>query len=297
MFKLIFLFLFLITDHFPAGARFFTEVYLTPSTTTQRQINISFSRIVDSDGATKIIALILETIGLQASFEVRKANVPNAAAVIYKGRRYILYNPAFITAMNKAAGTPWASVAVLAHEIGHHLNGHTLDGKGSLPAIELEADEFSGFALRKMGASLPEAQLAMKLIAHSVATKTHPARMDRLLAIANGWNRADDQLRAEDLSDRKIPRSNLPSNAVTPNVSIVYDVHFSFDPDTRCSITSPNNLVKLINDQPQLLGKLLPTENQAYPLAFHIGPADFLLINNDVNIIKNGKMLGYIVPD
>ena len=105
------------------------------------------------DGATKIIDLILETVGLRASFEVKKANVPNAAAVVYQGKRYILYNPAFIAAMDKAAGTPWASVAVLAHEIGHHLNGHTLDGKGSLPAIELEADEFSGFALRKMGAS------------------------------------------------------------------------------------------------------------------------------------------------
>jgi hypothetical protein len=106
---------------------------------------------ISTDGATKIIELILETVGLQVCFEVKKVNVPNAAAIVYQGKRYILYNPSFIAAMDKAAGTPWASVAVLAHEIGHHLNGHTLDGKGSPPAIELEADEFSGFALRKNG--------------------------------------------------------------------------------------------------------------------------------------------------
>ena len=34
---------------------------------------------------------------------------------------------------------------------------HTLERGGSRPEIELEADEFSGFVLRKMGATLPQA--------------------------------------------------------------------------------------------------------------------------------------------
>jgi hypothetical protein len=169
-----------------------------------------------ADGAQEIIQLILETVGLQGSFEVKKANVPNAAAVVYQGKRYILYNPSFIAAMNKAAETPWASIAVLAHEVGHHLNGHTLDGKGSLPEVELEADEFSGFVLRKMGASLAEAQLAMRIIADVRATKTHPARHDRLMAIAGGWNRADAQVKGRDVA-----REPVPANEQSGDVAVL----------------------------------------------------------------------------
>jgi hypothetical protein len=40
---------------------------------------------ISTDGPTKIIELILETVGLQASFEVKKADVPNAAAICLSG--------------------------------------------------------------------------------------------------------------------------------------------------------------------------------------------------------------------
>lgn len=217
MFKLI---CFLSMLFFPgyASSVYATSPFVVPKELVQK---LFLPENIHSDGATKIIELILQTVGLEASFEVKKANVPNAAAVVYQGKRYILYNPSFIAAMDKAAGTPWASVAVLAHEIGHHLSGHTLDGKGSMPAIELEADEFSGFALRKMGASLSEAQLAMRIIANTKATKTHPARRDRLLAIEYGWNRADDQLNKEGI----VHRGNHPSAAQVDEPFLAAKVH------------------------------------------------------------------------
>ena len=255
--------------------------------------------IAYADAATKIIDHILETVGLQASFEIRRANVPNAAAVVYQGKRYILYNPSFIAAMDKAAGTPWASVAVLAHEIGHHLNGHTLDGKGSLPAIELEADEFSGFALRKMGASLSEAQVAMRIVASAKATRTHPARGDRLLAIANGWNHADDQLRDEDVAEMKprLPESDPAQEPLLPAKQIAFDVHFSFDPDTKYHVTVKNHLVKLLNNHIYVLGKLLSTGKSSYPLAFQTASKDIFLISKTGKIINaQGRTLGYITP-
>lgn len=252
-----------------------------------------------SDGAQEVIQLILETIGLQATFEVRKANVQNAAAVVYQGKRYILYNPSFIAAMNKAAGTPWAAIAVMAHEIGHHLNGHTLDGKGSLPEIELEADEFSGFVLRKMGASLSEAQLAMRIIAHARATKTHPARNERLMAIAEGWNRADEQIAGgHGVRKQTPPGQEAPAEAsVLADEYIAYDVHFSFDPRAEYHVTVRNNLVKLFNNKLEVLGKLRETGKQAFPLAFQTGAADFLLISRNGEIFTpKGTSLGYITP-
>jgi hypothetical protein len=139
--------------------------------------------------AKTMIADIIEVIGIKQNFEVMAANVDNAAAVIYRQKRYILYNPDFINKLNAAAGNKWASVSILAHEIGHHLNGHTLENIGSQPEKELEADEFSGFVLRRMGATLGEAQ-----------SLTHPGKTDRLTAIAAGWNRANTQQGGKDLA-------------------------------------------------------------------------------------------------
>jgi hypothetical protein len=145
----------------------------------------------DADATTKnLVTEIMAVIGLKPNFELRVANVPNAAAVYIKGKRYILYNPKFMEQINSATGTNWAAISILAHEIGHHLNGHTLDQVGSRPKTELEADEFSGFVLRKMGATLIDAQAVMSVIASLKGSHTHPAKKDRLEFIATGWNNA-----------------------------------------------------------------------------------------------------------
>ena len=153
----------------------------------------------------QIIQQILNAVGRTANFEIRQANIQNAAAVTYGGKRYVLYNPNFINALDRRTGTEWASISVLAHEIGHHLEGHTTSGQGSHPEIELEADEFSGYALRKMGASLAEAQATMKLIANEVGSATHPGRSSRLSAIEEGWENADEQMGGSDVATRRQP--------------------------------------------------------------------------------------------
>jgi outer membrane biosynthesis protein TonB len=145
----------------------------------------------DADAQTQdIVTNIMAVIGLKPNFELRIANVPNAAAVFIKGKRYLLYNPKFMEQIEAKSGTRWAAISILAHEIGHHLNGHTLDNVGSRPKTELEADEFSGFVLRKMGATLQEAQVVMSIIASLKGSHTHPPKGDRLAYIATGWNAA-----------------------------------------------------------------------------------------------------------
>ncbi len=81
----------------------------------------------------------------------------------------------------------WASLSILAHEVGHHLNGHSLIPGGSRPSLELQADKFSGFILAKIGASLEEAQSAINAIVSENGSTTHPGKSARLAAIANGW--------------------------------------------------------------------------------------------------------------
>jgi hypothetical protein len=139
--------------------------------------------------ARSIINDIMDAVNMQQNFKVLSTTqIDNAAAVMYQGQRYILYNPSFISQLDNAANNKWASISVLGHEIGHHLLGHTLDGTGSQIPKELAADEFSGFVLHRMGATLQQAQLAMQLIGSPNASATHPAERDRLAAIAKGYN-------------------------------------------------------------------------------------------------------------
>jgi len=145
----------------------------------------------NSEDAEKIVERIMNVMGLESNFKIKEARVANVEAKIRHHQRYILFNPDFVNQVNRVTQNKWASIFILAHEVGHHLEGHTLLDISSRPDIELEADQFAGFVLCKMGASLKQAQLAMYYIANVEASKTHPGRADRLVAIQKGWNNAE----------------------------------------------------------------------------------------------------------
>jgi 23S rRNA A1618 N6-methylase RlmF len=141
-------------------------------------------------GVHEMLQEILSATGLQSNFELKEAKVLNIEASISHRKRYILYNPAFVESLNDLAKNKWAVMALLAHEVGHHLNGHTIRKGGSTPELELEADEFAGFILQKLGATLQQSQNVMNLVAKAKDSSTHPSKSSRLLAIEKGWNRA-----------------------------------------------------------------------------------------------------------
>ncbi|HEX6181733.1 MAG TPA: hypothetical protein VFZ47_10850 [Chitinophagaceae bacterium] len=191
MFRIIFLSIFL--------SFVFTITYSNPFKASAEIVAIAGD--IDDDGddprsvAEIIVQEVLDAVGSSSSFIVRAARIPNAAAAVANGKKYILYNPYFMAALQEATGSNrWVAVAVLAHEIGHHLIGHTSTHTTSVPESELEADAFSGYVLRRMGASLEDAQLAIRALASKRESSTHPARNDRILAIAIGWQKADREL-------------------------------------------------------------------------------------------------------
>lgn len=177
------------------NAAIFGSYANTPGNTDENTgIESIFKTGINSDKDTRtVIKAILSVIGLKANFEIKQANIPNATAIIQKDKRYILYNPSFISSINNSVHTNWAAISILAHEIGHHLNGHTLVRGGSNHKVELECDEFSGFILKKMGASLKEAQAAVNELCREKEFPTHPGKKSRLKAIERGWNKADRQ--------------------------------------------------------------------------------------------------------
>ena len=140
-----------------------------------------------------VVRQIMRFTGLPQNFRVVEAAVPNAAAMILLGpdklpQRVIAYNANFIARIRiDTQNNDWAAVSIMAHEIGHHLSGHTLMPGGSKPPIELEADRFSGFVLFKMGAALNDAQKAISTLVPVDDGPTHPGRPKRLAAVESGW--------------------------------------------------------------------------------------------------------------
>lgn len=140
--------------------------------------------------AKEAVSKIVQYTGLTPNFVVvADKQINTAIAYLKNNKRYIAYNPKFIEKLKNKTATDWAAVSVLAHEIGHHLSGHTLP-KRSSPGNELIADKFSGFILFQMGASLNDAKAALSAIGHEMDTTKHPPKNARIAAIEEGWNEA-----------------------------------------------------------------------------------------------------------
>lgn len=144
-------------------------------------------------------------LGLSPNFVLLPCDyLDNAAAVTYEdGIRYIIYNRAFMIKIGDSSGD-WASLGIVAHEIGHHLQGHTTRKLSFPPSREelrlsrmheLEADEFSGFMMYKLGATLEQAQRAMASMGdvRDEELSTHPKKFRRMAAIEKGFKRAEGQ--------------------------------------------------------------------------------------------------------
>lgn len=138
----------------------------------------------------RILAEILAVAGLKNEYELREGPVNNIEATYSRRRRRITYNPLFINSIAEVTRNEWAIFALVAHEVGHHKAGHTFRRTGSKPNLELEADEFAGYVLQKLGAGLLQSQQVMHFIARMESSRTHPARVDRMQAIRKGWEKA-----------------------------------------------------------------------------------------------------------
>ena len=158
----------------------------------------SFSSDTEADNA---LGKILSVTGLKKNFTLTACDgINNALAVSLKGERYIMYDKNLM----KNIGGSSSNLAILAHEIGHHLNNHARDITMYIGGViepdskevsrrqELEADEFAGFVMAKLGYSLNEAKEPFYKLSsnNDDSYSTHPSRDKRLKAITEGYERA-----------------------------------------------------------------------------------------------------------
>ncbi|MDC3348578.1 hypothetical protein OAV51_00475 [Flavobacteriaceae bacterium] len=153
----------------------------------------SFSSNYDADEA---LNKILSVVGAAKRFMlVPCENINNAVAYTSEsGLRYIIYDEVFMNSLS-TGDNYWGNMAILAHEVGHHINGHTLAGDLSQYESrleELEADEFAGFVLSKLGAKLDEVKSVFSEISFDGddTYSSHPNRSRRLNAVEKGFEKA-----------------------------------------------------------------------------------------------------------
>lgn len=159
--------------------------------------------------AEDAVAHIVQYTGLTQNFQiVENPNISTAIAYNKKKQRYIAYNPKFMLRVKDRTKSDWGAVSVLAHEIGHHLSGHTLIKKKRNLQEELDADRFSGFILFKMGATLEEAKSVINLVELNSNPQTHPPKTQRLIAITIGW-----------LDANKLEEGFIASDTISKNIS------------------------------------------------------------------------------
>ena len=126
---------------------------------------------------------------------IEKAGYQNAAAALCKDHRgrvkqLVIWDPEFLGELDQRAETKWASVAVLAHELGHHLNNDTGQNPSAIPKHErreqeLYADRFAGQKLRGLGVSKDDAVAVFYQMGEG--GDTHPHYSARVEAAGEGW--------------------------------------------------------------------------------------------------------------
>jgi hypothetical protein len=160
---------------------------------------------------------VLSISGLEPTFKVRAdADTHNAAALLDGEERILSYNARWIQRFYTDAASErevWSLYTVIAHEIGHHLQGHTLVRGGSRPATELEADAYAGFVLAGLGATLAQSQYLFEDFDEE-GSDTHPSRAARMAAVEEG--RALFFRRGLTVSDRLAALSPAPPMPQAP---------------------------------------------------------------------------------
>lgn len=119
---------------------------------------------------------------------VTKTKINNAFAITIKGKDYIVVDVDFLEHVNEKGRSNWCAISILAHEIGHHYYGHTVQkGQQDRHKNELSADYFSGLILARLGCSKESAAAAIRSMGTEKDTDSHPNKHKRIESITQGW--------------------------------------------------------------------------------------------------------------
>jgi hypothetical protein len=135
-----------------------------------------------------------------------QCNTTGTCVAIEKdGDPYILYDNIFLNKLKnlnygftekkiinkKSIINDWEALTILSHELGHHQNQHfskLVRSTYSVKDLELQADEFAGGVMFKLGATLSQGEkIYYSDFVPISATLEHPGRTDRINSFEKGY--------------------------------------------------------------------------------------------------------------
>lgn len=145
---------------------------------------------IASTSYDKIIKDVMNLIGIPNSdIEIRTTTSFGAFSVITRNcrRRVFLYNEAFFDSVYSVTKSYEPIKSICFHEIAHHLYRHPLKSRWEAHFHELEADRYSGFQMRLIGATLEESIAAIESFGNETTSQSHPEKSLRINEIKAGY--------------------------------------------------------------------------------------------------------------
>lgn len=211
----------------------------------------------------------LRRIGIQLYSGSTDGRVAIASVDLKQGIRSIIYDRSYDQLLGTASEPDWELIGVLAHEVGHHLLGHTLQKIGE-KIREDDADFFAGHSMRLLGASAETVRQFMLNVADPDSSETHRGAVARAEIALDGWRSADDlQARAatRENTHRRIAQAKLlpDSSAAAPTTGLMPEwigyLSFSGLADRHYVLSSDRRIFEIVDSTDfNFLGSVEPAE-------------------------------------
>lgn len=265
----------------------------------------------DSNEAKKYLDEICTAAGIKSNFIMVQCNSINTCLAVEKdGDPYILYDNSFLNKLkpsvaygfteksinNNSNNKDWASLTILAHEIGHHINQHfskTIRSVSSLIDLELQADEYAGHIISRLGGSLQQGEKVYYSDVVSVnASLSHPSRSDRIKAFQEGYNKENAKNSIQGSASTMNYNSLIVGNWIDEKTNVVT----SFYNDGSFSMSAKeqfdegkwkleNNNLKIYNRSSEtVLGNFILIDLNTYSLTLKENST------NSINILKRNNV-------
>lgn len=300
---------------------FFVQFSIAQNTSNSYKLCVALqtNNFLNDKEAQRAVDRIMSVTGLVERPILQACdNINNAVAISYRGERYILYDPDFMKMISKNTDDYWSNLFVLAHEVGHHINGHSLDillfvnGEIDVKSLEekrmqeLQADEFAGFVLAKLGATLQDATNLFKNFPRipNENYSTHPNKEKRIEAVKRGYEKtglgySDTEILNYSLTEKLDMNDTQLWDNVIENVkdNMLEDI---IDPFKRIDIIKNENIPDKKNTS-WVTGKILENNNSNFlnPTLFVVQEKydeaeDNLLLNTDL-YFHNSFFIQYVL--